>query len=1431
MAGHALGFFEHLLDSFHTVQGLHRSNLYGGTNYTGTRHRRALIYDIYHDLHTYNRHLHSMTTLPNISYNLVAPEDLPLRRAATGPAFISRPQTAYRDDANVVPDINDDGELEEYIDSLPSVLNLSNVDLTNAQARQYLIDKHVISANLQQPTWSYIAMKIWYDIPIIRQIMFLLTIADTSPLFGINFDEWFKEAFNEDDFILFGAPDVLSKAVTFLPGGSAGAALNAQTPYIPTISNIIRNMQNPDLISYLIYSVYLVARSIDPHAQLRWILRVLTRRKKANEDASIYLFKGTDPNGALSGVVSSGLGITGSNNLENIRTEVLAAMFQKFVNRDDSQFILSEDRVTVLGINFLFESSYVPTPLHSLPVNVTPGLLQVRVRDMLKHMKAYRIPKELFDSLARLSIKHPSDRQYPNNCIIEAFMFMRLHQMGRINDKSTRQEMMELFTELTNELDISTIKNMDLYEALRSLLLYEEEHIERHDMTGMLVLNFFGGFGKPPPCRSVRIILDGQELHFEMPENGAYVFTDMPETLELVYYRGHLMTCYHQQFIDNIQTEGSYHKRLMHMTDNIKAKEFCLKPINIARQNEIKLKREKRIAITASTNILSKVVGCYCPATSQCKSSADLETGTCSGCSYQEKREVQEAFSCGLAWGTSLQESICFNGQECLRELKDNPSVTLENAPGCISQMLNWLKSNWGFYLQEQSTQHAPCKVLERVIYWFYGSRFDMFFLKDVLLYWNETIEIMPMNGDILKIRWGQYTFVDFARLYPGFNLDKCYATFKKIDIGEHAYLRFQPESKWKCFPYKAIRSGMFLRDKIDMEDLRVDNDIWGSKKANEEDPRPIGVVNAEWWEYNISSEGFIIDQHLRDYCISDVLILQYCVYVHSQIMAIGTMETSMGTKMYDLNHAITCSNMAMTLFRQVFLFEEICSPNLENDETARLNWIDEKSHQRLSVNACFQDAMKGGKTDCFRHSMYHEERDPLMKEWMCNNPGKAYTVDDFDVNSMYPHIMESQLMPVTFEGVVELDMEDGINLNAAGQFVDFEGNLHVLVDYYLYWVQVKYPEGQSGILSKACGFCVSLQQLQYCYDDPFRKDRMTYTMIYGRELRVAQTIYPDIDIRCRLYFKFQGMPLFKEYITTLYQKRLESTSDMFKTFYKLMMNSTFGKLAQGLKPTSTLQYNNFDLLSMDENLTIVDLQQIPGPGGELINMVSTIDYEKPYIGQFIYMAAYITAGARSLLEELICDARKCINVLGLPCLLYYVDTDSIKICSIANTSENQWFIDKWVHQKKLGMIKCEGTYDWIVMLGKKCGFFHEQKEDAVVTTKEELIASLQSSGLKQWHVKSKGVPSKIVKPADLLEVYVSGERKTFNMPDQLKRELTRGISATSGAIRSIGFRNLARRPPDSNGDLKPYKDVFEFISRMRDKSIQEKLQGVIHLE
>ena len=1410
MAGVALGFLANLQDLALQSVGFHHVNLFGGRHVTGTNRRRALLLDVARDLGEYNRRLQNIPGLPP-NYELVPVNQFRPAQARTAQGFVARPSYDHEVDANAVPRVRNAADLQNYNDNLEEFSFLFNI--SNTAARTHLINEHVINANIEDqiPGVSYLALYIMYKVQIIRQYMFLLSISDPNPLLGIHFDTWFRHVFTEDDFEVFGENDILTRPISALPHGNI---ING----LPTISNLIRSFQDPDVLTLIVFTVYKVAKSINSNVNVTVILRLLTKRRKLGEsEPSVYKYLGLNPDGGTAFNIGGATGAT----LEDIRYQIIKVLYSKFYDHSGSEFIFEEDQVTVLGINFLFEVFTLPNPLHQLPTPVNGSNVQVTIRRMLQRLTAFRIPKELYYKLDKLTKKFPS--RFSNDCLVEAFVFMRLYQMEKITDAMSKKEQLQVYVEEVAEWPLHEIQGLNIYEAIKLLLYAETTLWERHDQSGYLILNFFGGFGRPPPCRSVQITLvecetdensstPGYELEYEFPEGEDVIFKNEASMLELVYYQGHMMVCQHGQFEQNVYMGSSYIKRMMKMTDTNTPEPFVLKPIDAT-----KLLRKRKETGFVSANPLAKIEGCYCPDTEQCKTSADLETGTCDECSAREGRCVQEAFSCGLAWGTKREESICFNGQECLEKAK---SSTFETFDGCITQMIRWMKLNWGFFHQDSAAHHAPCKIIERVVYWFYVSRFDMFFLKDVLLFWNEPVELMPINGDLLKIKWGQYSFVDFARLYTGFNLDKCYETFKQIDVSRYPYLQHKPQSKWKAFPYMAIRSGMFDRGVMPIRFMRENNEVWGEKKANPKDERSIGEVNAEWWEREISSEGFDVHQHLADYCISDVLILQFCVCVHSWIIAVGEMEACGVTRKFDLNQAITCSNMAMTLFRQVFLPFEITSPLT----TICINHVDAISGQKLSLQSCFQDAMKGGKTDCFRHSMYNPTREESVRRWMDENPGKAPTIDDYDVNSMYPHIMESSLMPTEFEEIEEFNMTDGMNVSA-----DYARE--EMVDHYLYWSQIYYPPGKSGILSKVHGFCVSLQKLEWCYEDPHRKDRMTYTMIYGRELKLAKKLYPEMSIRVRLVIKFSGTALFKEYINTLYQKRISTDSKLFKTFYKLMMNSTYGKLAQGLKPQNTLIYNNFDLLMTEEDRYIVDVQSLPGPRGEPIHMVSTVQPEKSYIGQFIYMAAYITAGARSVLEELMFDACKCTNLQGNPCLVYYVDTDSIKICSFAAIPENQWFIDKWVHSTTLGKIKSEGRYDWLVMLGKKCGFFHEVEEDNQICSKEKLMESLQGSGLKSWHVKSKGLPSKIVDPKEMMDIYLTGNKHTFGLPDQLRRALKNGITRTTGATRSMGFRNLARRPPSADGTLEPYETAQEFIAVMKDRGPRQVLKGLIHLD
>jgi len=313
--------------------------------------------------------------------------------------------------------------------------------------------------------------------------------------------------------------------------------------------------------------------------------------------------------------------------------------------------------------------------------------------------------------------------------------------------------------------------------------------------------------------------------------------------------------------------------------------------------------------------------------------------------------------------------------------------------------------------------------------------------------------------------------------------------------------------------------------------------------------------------------------------------------------------------------------------------------------------------------------------------------------------------------------------------------------------------------------------------------------------------------------------------------FRFKAEYVFKEFIETLYQTRLDATDKVTKNWIKLQMNSTYGKLNQSPKPSSRILYSYLDSPLMNDKEVLVNMCKLPGPkNGHDVLMAEVIDTSKTYVGQCIHVAAYITAGARAYLCQLIREAETCFDEWGEKIKVFYCDTDSLKCYQFAlDDPRNKWFLDKYMDQTELGKLKSETNnvgYDNMWFIQKKLNMV--VKHQPHVEWKNDQVPDLVSSiAAKEFVIKAKGVPKKLITPENMLTLCLDHQSVEFKMPIQFKHDLYGGITKLKDAIRSLGFGNLARQPPDSYGNLNPHPTLGAFTERLS----QAKALGVATFE
>lgn len=232
----------------------------------------------------------------------------------------------------------------------------------------------------------------------------------------------------------------------------------------------------------------------------------------------------------------------------------------------------------------------------------------------------------------------------------------------------------------------------------------------------------------------------------------------------------------------------------------------------------------------------------------------------------------------------------------------------------------------------------------------------------------------------------------------------------------------------------------------------------------------------------------------------------------------------------YGISMSVSAPSMAAKIFRRDFVKETICTPpNIEITQRALLS--------------------------------YHGGRNGLYVA-----PGYYKNVNAYDINSAYPWAM-TQILGYT---APKSWMQHTIKKSA--QFVDIAS--HGIYEITCTLIDVDYP---------------------ILYDENFKlaSGAVKNLLITGVELMQAIKIG---EINTSKRFIFRGTfytpatkkeySAVKNYAESLYKKRLESTDKIDTDFYKLLLNSLYGKFVQTFKEREDIIIDDQDYLSAAYDLT-----------------------------------------------------------------------------------------------------------------------------------------------------------------------------------------------------------------------------------------------------
>lgn len=263
-------------------------------------------------------------------------------------------------------------------------------------------------------------------------------------------------------------------------------------------------------------------------------------------------------------------------------------------------------------------------------------------------------------------------------------------------------------------------------------------------------------------------------------------------------------------------------------------------------------------------------------------------------------------------------------------------------------------------------------------------------------------------------------------------------------------------------------------------------------------------------------------------------------------------------------------------------------------------------------------------------------------------NPGERFHI--YDVNSMYPHVMRQFQHPVSSSQIV------GRMVGKLTAFVDWEGF-------------------NSG--------AVATRSDDGSLDFTVRRGRFLSTI---HEWNAGLETGAIIPHRIRMTIGFSRWTKFDTFIDHFFALRLEAKANGDKlrdTFYKLIMNSAYGKFAQDPR-----KYENYTLSIGERGIPdAADFQSAENPRGyqPRFNLNDMVIWAKPsnsrYTGFFnVGVGASITGAARSELLRGIAKAKRPI----------YCDTDSI-VCERFSGDVDPSRLGAWDMEAKGDLFACGG--------------------------------------------------------------------------------------------------------------------------------------------
>ena len=421
---------------------------------------------------------------------------------------------------------------------------------------------------------------------------------------------------------------------------------------------------------------------------------------------------------------------------------------------------------------------------------------------------------------------------------------------------------------------------------------------------------------------------------------------------------------------------------------------------------------------------------------------------------------------------------------------------------------------------------------------------------------------------------------------------------------------------------------------------LDVHKGVFPYMFPNEHNLNYIGIIpDAKFFnskeDYNIclaeTNNNFDLKQYCEKYCLLDSQLVYEIAIKH-----LGECVGVINKRMYDCQKIGTAAGVSLNMYKHVFQEDEI-----------------KQSPEKILIHE--KNAYKGGRTEVFK------------KKYEGIDGGLYY----YDINSSYPSSM-LEAMPFEYRKTMVYDDEKRIKEN--------------ITKHNLYLAKSVYKGNNKSFIPNLMirsteGDIIATKDTDYAYH-------------WGIELMEA------IDNGCDIYIREQHFytekKIFDSYSTHYYNERLKvkKTNESKSMFYKLLLNSLYGKFGQKVFTKKCMVSSNqeiFDIIGKDNKLINIEFV---GDDKMIIEYETTGDEFE--IGKLIRLSSYITALSRSKLSEIMRD-------IGHE-HIYYCDTDSI----FTDKKPSDKFIDNNI----LGKWKLECEIKKALFLSPKSYYYEDVNEE-----------------------------------------------------------------------------------------------------------------------